>query len=864
MSTSNAIDHVVNGDASLPEAKQANTTIPAAGTDTATEPTTTDRRNLDRLIDAACARIAPLWPLKHFVAVNPFFGLSDQTFQDASDTLARILGHGIYMSRDYYREQMVSGRISQEDVQRAITRCSSDLDVATIERTLAMKAPQPKMGMAPVSEVLERVEGGLWSSFVTERISLHCAAYFDLGQATISMPWRNLSLYASWRKTAIIDMSPAMMGLGDFRRAVAKLPDQSRTAIAWAVEQLGVPDEAIERYLHASLLSIGGWAAWTRYLRWQAELSGERNDAIVDLLAIRVMWDVVLYQQKRTPALVARWREMLAASMRPPSSKRQAAAKIDRIMLNAMEIGFQRTVISSLNSATQCGDQVESSTRPTVQAAFCIDVRSEVFRRSLETVAPRVQTLGFAGFFGIFIEYVPLGSSSGRSHVPVIFNPAYHIYERVKGDEQENTRLLSKRRQRIGLAKAWKGFKLSASSCFSFVEAAGLMYAPKLLSDSFGWSRPVSDPDQQGLDKQALDRIGPMLEPAPKEHGCTHHTNSGIPQSDWVDHAERILRAMTMTHNFARLVLLVGHGSTTVNNPHATGLDCGACAGQTGEASARVVATLLNQPLVREGLQKRGITIPEDTWFLAALHDTTTDHVRLFDTEAMPDALTADLAQLRQWLEQAGDLTRMQRATLLGTAGLPDEAIENDVSRRASDWSQVRPEWALANNAAFIAAPRERTLGCDLEGRAFLHEYRWRDDKDFKILELIMTAPMVVANWINMQYYGSVADNQTFGSGNKVLHNIVGGAIGVLEGNGGDLRVGLPMQSLHNGKHWVHEPLRLSVFIDAPRTAIEDIISRHELVRHLVENHWLHLFQIGDDGHVYQRGQNQQWHHFAA
>ena len=547
MSTSNAIDHVVNADASVPEAKQANSTLPTKGMDTTTKPSTTDYREMDRLIDVACGRIAPLWPLKHFVAVNPFFGVSDQTFQDASDTLARILGHGIYMSRDYYREQLASGRISQDDLQRAIARCGSDLDVATVERILAMKAPQPKMGMAPVSEVLERVEGGLWSSFVTERISLHCAAYFDLGQATISLPWRNLSLYASWRKAAIIDMSPAMMGLGDFRRAVARLPDQSRTAIAWAVEQLGIPDEAIERYLHASLLSIGGWAAWTRYLRWQAELSGERNDAIVDLLAIRVMWDVLLYEQKRTPALVARWREMLAASMRPPSSKRQAAARIDRIMLNAMEIGFQRNVVSSLNSVTQTGDQVKSSARPAVQAAFCIDVRSEVFRRSLETVAPQVQTLGFAGFFGIFIEYVPLGSSSGRSHVPVIFNPAYHIYERAKGDDQENTRLLAKRCQRIGLAKAWKGFKLSASSCFSFVEAAGLMYAPKLLSDSFGWSRPVSNPNQQGLDKQALDRIGPMLEPAPQEHHCAQHTDSGIPQSDWVDHAERILRAMTMT-----------------------------------------------------------------------------------------------------------------------------------------------------------------------------------------------------------------------------------------------------------------------------------------------------------------------------
>lgn len=849
---------------SMDVAKQPQSAERATGTKTTGETINSDKLSLDVEIDAACARIAPLWPLNHFVAVNPFFGLRDKTFQDASDTLARILGHGIYMSRNFYREQLASGRISHDDVQQAIMHSGSALDVVTVERILAQKAPQPKMGMVPVSEVLERVEGGLWSSFVTERISLHCAAYFDLGQATINMPWRNLSLYASWRKSAAIDMSPAMMGLGDFRRAVINLPDQPRPAIAWAVQRLGIPDDAIERYLHASLLSIGGWAAWARYLRWQAELSADKNDAIVDLLAIRVMWDVLLYEEKSSPALIARWRDMLTASMRPPSSKRQAAAEIDRIMLNAMEIGFQRNVILALNKTSQTTNKLNLSSRPAVQAVFCIDVRSEVFRRSLETVAPQVNTLGFAGFFGIFIEYVPFGSAKSRSHVPVIFNPAYRIHEQVKNDDLENKRLLSTRRQRIGLAKSWKGFKLSASSCFSFVEAAGLIYAPKLLTDSFGWTRPVPDPNQQGLDKHSINKIAPVLEPNTQQATGVQEIISGIPQTDWVDHAERILRAMALTDNFARLIVLAGHGSTTVNNPHATGLDCGACAGQTGEASARVVAILLNQPQVRDGLRQRGIDIPQDTWFLAALHDTTTDHVNLFDTDTMPSILANDLRQLQQWLEQAGDLTRMQRAVLQGTANLSDHAVEADVRRRANDWSQVRPEWALANNAAFIAAPRERTLGGNLEGRAFLHEYHWQQDKDFKILELIMTAPMVVANWINMQYYGSVMDNQTFGSGNKVLHNVVGGAIGVLEGNGGDLRVGLSMQSLHDGKRWMHEPVRLSVFIEAPQTAIEDVIAQHELVRQLIDNRWLLLFRIDDNGSVYRRDTANNWHQFAS
>jgi uncharacterized protein len=812
-----------------------------------------DAAGLDSRIDAACSRIAPLWPLKNFIAVNPFFGLSDHSFQEASDTLARITGNNLYMSRNYYRKQLANGRISREDIEQAIAHCGSQLDAKTVERTLATEAPRPKLGMAAVSEVLERVEGGLWSSFVTERISLHCAAYFDLGQSIVAMPWRNLSLYASWCKAATIDRSPAMMGLHKFRTAVASLPADPRAAIAQAIKLLGIPDAAVERYLHASLISIGGWAAWARYLRWQAELTGSRDDSIVNLLAIRLAWDMLLFDEKRSPALVARWREMLAASMRHPSAKRKAAAEIDRIMLNAMEIGFQRSVISGLSSAPSFGQKI----RPAAQAAFCIDVRSEVFRRSLETVAPMVQTIGFAGFFGIFIEHVPLGSSVGRTHVPIIFNPAYRIYDRVKGGDVAT--LIEQRQQRIGLSKAWKGFKLSASSCFSFVEAAGLSYAPKLLTDSLGWTRPVPDPSCHGIAKQDIGRIGPTLEAMPKMQCCSHHTDSGIPQSDRTNHAERILRAMTMTENFGRLVLLAGHGSTSVNNPHATSLDCGACAGQTGEASARVVVALMNDPMVRRGLAGKGIHIPADTWFIAALHDTTTDDVRLYDTDDVPAALSQDLAQLRQWLEQAGDLARMERSALLGIAGLPDRAVAENVRHRSRDWSQVRPEWALANNATFIAAPRLRTAGMNMEGRAFLHEYVWEKDSGFQILELIMTAPMVVANWINMQYYGSVVDNSRFGSGNKVLHNVVGGAIGVLEGNGGDLRVGLPMQSLHDGKRWVHEPLRLSVFIEAPQAQMDDVISRHELVRQLVENGWLHLFRISDDGTVYRRIANADW-----
>jgi uncharacterized protein YbcC (UPF0753/DUF2309 family) len=235
------------------------------------------------------------------------------------------------------------------------------------------------------------------------------------------------------------------------------------------------------------------------------------------------------------------------------------------------------------------------------------------------------------------------------------------------------------------------------------------------------------------------------------------------------------------------------------------------------------------------------------------------DEVGLFDTHRLPAGYAEELAEVKSWLKQAGEVTRLQRAARLGLEQQPLNAVTADVRRRSRDWAQVRPEWALAGCAAFIAAPRARTRGLDLGGRTFLHDYHWEQDAGFGVLELIMTAPMVVAGWINLQYYGSTTDNHRFGSGNKVLHNVVGGAIGVLEGNAGDLRVGLPMQSLHDGKQWMHEPMRLSVFLEAPQQAIDDIIAGHDLVRQMLDNGWLHLFRIDDAGDVHRRVPGTGW-----
>jgi uncharacterized protein YbcC (UPF0753/DUF2309 family) len=813
-------------------------------------------------VDAACQRIAPLWPLKNFVAVNPYFGLRDQSFWQADKTLKRIAGVGLCMPRTYYQEQIASGRINRTDLAAALRELGSPWDLPALEQALACEAPAPAAPLALVTDVLGGIDRKDWSNFVVERISQYCAAYFDEGQALWPMPWRDKSLYQGWLEYARIDKSPWMMGVRGMGKATVALPDTAQGAIAWALRELAVPSAAVDDYLHATLLSVGGWAGWARYRGWQAELKQGNDDSLRDLLAIRLAWDALLYQLCYSEALKTRWQQAVS-TITKPAGHADAAQQLDAVLQTAFEIGYQRQLVASLTA----NGTAERSGRAAVQAVFCIDVRSEVYRRALETVAPSVQTLGFAGFFGVLMEYVPFGSTEAKGHLPILFNPSYRICERPHGaDAREAGELIVRRHTRMRTANAWKTFKTSASSCFSFVEAAGLLFVPKLFGDSMGWSRPVSHPDIKGLDAGVHGRLGTALTPAAAGSGmCADAGSTGIPEADRPAVAEFALRNMGLIRDFSRLVLLAGHGSTTANNPQATALDCGACAGQTGEASARITVALLNDPLTRSGLAKeKGIVIPADTCFIAGLHDTTTDEVRLFNTDDVPSSHTEDLIQLRRWLSSAGQMTRMERAINLGTSDLPPPAITADIQQRTRDWAQVRPEWALAGNAAFIVAPRTRTAHCNLAGRSFLHDYNWHNDTGFATLQLIMTAPMVVGNWINMQYYGSVVDNRRFGSGNKVLHNVTGGSIGVLEGNGGDLRVGLALQSLHDGARWIHEPMRLNVVIEAPQDAIDDVIARHDLVRELVENAWLHLFQIGEDGSINRRGTDRQWQRMSS
>ena len=766
--------------------------------------------DLDAAADRAARAIPPVWPLASSVAVNPFLGQADENLATVGARLARVAGVAVTMPRNWYQERIASGVITDGDLSEALAgalEAPRPASLAALKSAAQVLKPTAS-ALPTIADLAAEVSGIDWPGLIVERFGAWAAGYFDEGQALWAAP-RGKGAYAAWRAVATHDLTPEIVGLGGFATRVSDAPESAPDAVAGAVSRLALPAEALETYFHQMLMTLGGWAQYARYRLWQAELGRGADATITDFLAIRLIWEAALFDWYEDK-IAARWKAVIASHSTPVTPT--ADHVVDAILQEASERATQRALAETLASP---GSGATDS-RPLLQAAFCIDVRSEVFRRALESVNLKVQTLGFAGFFGLTASHRRFASDVQELRLPVLLNAGLTTCSGGPEDAAADQSARFKARAK----RAWGRFKLAAVSSFAFVEATGPVYVGKLVSDALALHATTAPNDP-----------APRLDPA-------------VDLARRTKTAETVLRAMSLTTNFARLVVLAGHGANVVNNPHASGLRCGACGGYSGEVNARLLAALLNDPEVRAGLVPQGFEIPDDTLFVGALHDTTTDAVTLYSEDQPSEAHRPDLTHVRAWLAAAGKIARGERALRL-----PRGTGEGSLARRSRDWAEVRPEWALAGCKAFIAAPRRRTTGKSLEGRAFLHDYDWKVDKDFGVLELILTAPVVVASWISLQYYGSTVAPKVFGAGNKLLHNVTGG-IGVVEGNGGLMRAGLPWQSVHDGKQFVHEPLRLCVCIEAPREAITEILKRHDGVRTLFDNRWLHLFALDETGQM--------------
>jgi hypothetical protein len=667
----------------------------------------------------------------------------------------------------------------------------------------------------PIEEALKKArvtfEQESWPAEIDEinRATIKwCQTYFDIDQATLKLPGRQDGFYSSLRALLPHDQL-IHQGQKACQEWLKNLPEAPFETIKVCLQKLKIAEKDQETFLFLLLVTLPGWAAHVKYLSDWAP--NAKEDLKIDYLALRLVLAVCLWPKAKD--LLLFYHEKLQKSEDHDPRLKLAAEH---------EQEFRKTVQGQLGE--QAKNINEDHSKRDAQLVFCIDVRSEPMRRMIEKQG-NYQTIGFAGFFGLPIAIRDTLTKVEHATCPVLLKPASTI--------EKNPFHIKTARQFYRTLHAVK--RLYQALKYSFLTPLALVEATGSLFGAWGIMRSLFPRFASNSKKKISTELG--------EISATNFDLSAIPAEAQIALASGALKMMGMIENFSDTVVFCGHGSTTRNNAFASSLDCGACGGHEGLDNARILALILNQQSVRKALVQYGITIPESTTFYGARHDTTTDGIAII---APGD--DNNLVDLRKSLSKAqteNNLNRLHHIPLVK----PSKAMAQVLS---SDWAQVRPEWGLARNACLIVGPRVWTKHINLEGRSFLHEYAWQADKDAAILTTIMTAPMVVAHWINMQYFFSTLNPIAYGAGSKVTQNITGKK-GVMQGNASDLMHGLALQSVYKDDVTpYHQPLRLQVFIYGPKKRIESIIAAQPKIAELINNQW--IFVHGYDPEA------KQWH----
>ena len=645
-----------------------------------------------------------------------------------------------------------------------------------------------------------------WQLEKINRITIKwCQVFFDSSQSTITMPNRNLGFYKSWKDLIKFD-EQIHQGLPKNINFIEDLPDSSCQAISLILNQFKISKNNLTDFLTIMLTSLFGWSSYVKYL---AEWSYEKNDQIAnEYLAIRLVITAIIWPEASQQLLIFYNKQ---------ESNQQIIKKIEEIKIN--ENDHQVTLFEQINYNKKYLKQ--PSKNYDAQFVFCIDVRSEPMRKAIEDCG-NYQTFGFAGFFGIPTTISNELSKEIYSSCPVLLKPKHDVVQKSNCSNHVHKKQLRGYSTILEIKKFYQSLKYNFITPLPLAEGMGIW--------SGGWMfiKTFSPKSRKFLQKTLLKTLKQNLDLSPE-------INS-IPFEDQCSYAYGVLKAIGLVNNFAEIVILCGHGSQTYNNTFATALDCGACGGRHGDANAKILAKILNQTSIRNYLKDLGIVIPDKTSFIAGKHNTTTDEIEIYQE----DFKIANIENLKNDLKKAKEINNEYRAKELGI-GKIDDKISDFFFKKSHSWSETQPEWGLARNASFIIAPRSLTKNIDLKGRSFLHSYDYKVDEDGSILNLILNAPVVVAQWINSQYLFSTIDNIAYGSGSKVTQNVVG-KIAVMQGNASDLMNGLPLQSLYlDDEKSYHKPVRILTFIYAPKNKIDLVISNSPKIIELITNDWIKI-----------------------
>lgn len=737
-------------------------------------------------------------------------------------------------------------------------------------------------------------------SLVNEFLIRFCVAMLDQGMSRWQIPHRQNGIFATF-----VELYSGPQPLGEvWLRKLASELNRIKQAdlkpievIEEQLELLGVEASEIEEFVTQSLLALRGFGG----MIWQMEIRGDRiahglpPGSLLELTAVRLILEKLALEYVVKTEL---GRELALTEIRKLACHRDNDDPWENVRCEsfvvfqvAQALGWHPETLFKLSSQNwrklleeirlfddferrkvfhlayerryrqQCFDAVQIHCRdsrfsaqrddnavpPLFDLIACIDEREESFRRHLEEIEPRSRTWGTAGFFGVAMYYCPADSFQFVPLCPIVIEPQHYIQEVVALDQIQIAERRTTLRRMIGRTqhRIHAGSRSLISGAFTAlfgVLATAPLVARVLFPRTAGlirdrFNRFHSVPSQTALH---LERIGPK--PGRQEHEI------GFSLDEMATIVERMLRVIGLTKNWSRLVVVLGHGSTNMNNPHASAYDCGACGGGRGGPNARAFTQMANDPRVRARLEARGFKIPDSTYFVGGFHNTCNDKVTLLDLSVVPVSHKSDVQYAQKVLDQTSARNAHERCRRFESADLslsPFSAFRHVVGR-SEDLSQVRPECGHATNAMCIVGRRKYSRGLYMDRRAFLHSYDpTQDDQDHSILAAILGAVFPVCGGINLEYYFSHVDPECYGCGTKLPHNIAS-LVGVMNGAASDLRPGLPWQMVE-----IHEPIRLLILIESTPEALFEIMKRNEAINRMVRGNWVQLATYnGDTGDI--------------
>jgi uncharacterized protein YbcC (UPF0753/DUF2309 family) len=784
-------------------------------------------------------------------------------------------------------------KLGTADERRAVR----DLWAAAVcaARTLPGRAPEKEEPRRRHRDSILLAGGGDSDEWVHPLLIRFVGTFLDQGLAYWPMPHREEGLFRCFLRLHgrlhACPPDPSLRLLSRLARADEEGGRSAEASIEHSLDVLGVPRGEWRAFLTECVLPVRGWAGMVRQLEERPDRAPVRAPpaTLADLLAVRLLADRAAIEDlarewlgyhgplrelrahfgraaPRTASTdvldrawelfhlaqlcgvdAARFERLSPAEVAELGAELAAFDEVERRRL--LQLAYEHRLRRGFYDAVANRPVRAESEAPRFQAIFCIDEREESIRRHLEEMAPSAETLGAAGYFGVAMLYKGAEDAHPRPLCPVAIRPAHRVEEvlgetEAKRDEARAglRRLLGRARRNLLLGSHTLVRGTLVMTVLGTVAVIPLVLRvlwPRLLPRlaRLRAALVVREPTRLLLDEVASP------------------PGTGFNKQEMADIVRRLLEDVGVAHRLAPLLLIVGHGSTSLNNPHESAHDCGACGGGRGGPNARAFAQMANDPEVRRLLEAQGLRVPPETWFVGAEHNSCNDDVEYFDTDLIPAAARPSFEGARGALRRACRRNAHERCRRFESAPAwySSSLALAHVQARAADLAEPRPEFGHATNSYCLIGRRVRTRGLFLDRRAFLVSYDpTRDDAAASVLSRLLAATVPIVAGISLEYYFGYVDPTGYGSGTKLPHNVAA-LLGVMDGTRSDLRTGLPWQMVE-----IHEPVRLAIVVETRPEALEKALAVNPAVQRLVRNRWVYmaaldpesslLFEIGAAG----------------